>query len=250
MKETIYTIPLNEAFEENTECPFCFLGKKTEREAVEYALGAAMMEPDYRIEANGKGYCNRHFSMMYEKPNKLSLALTLDTHLAELAAVLEKSGAAAEASENKKRPLIRKKSAASYAEPLKKICRSCVVCEKTEHTAGRYTEVFFHMWRESEDFRSRVRSSKGFCIPHFTELADRAAEYLTGNEYTEFLKDIYDTEKRELERIQKEIHHFTLKFDYRNRDMDWGSSKDAPLRAAEKTAGYLNLPEADGQSSV
>ena len=48
MKETIYTIPINEAYDENCECPLCFLYSRLEKEAVEYALGAAMMEPDYR----------------------------------------------------------------------------------------------------------------------------------------------------------------------------------------------------------
>ena len=81
MKETIYTIPLNEAYEEESECPLCFLEKKLEDEALEYALGAAMMEPDYRVESNEVGYCNRHFERLLAMPNKLSLALVLETHL-------------------------------------------------------------------------------------------------------------------------------------------------------------------------
>ena len=84
MKEKIYTIPVNEAFDTDCECPLCTLSSKLEAEAVEYALGAAMMEPDYRIVSNEKGYCNNPYKMLLEKPNKLSLTLTMDTHYDEI----------------------------------------------------------------------------------------------------------------------------------------------------------------------
>ena len=89
MREKIYTIPLNEAYETDCECPLCLLEKKIESEAVEYTLGAAMMEPDFRIESNEKGFCNKHYSMLFSKPNKLSLALVLETHLLELSKSLD-----------------------------------------------------------------------------------------------------------------------------------------------------------------
>ena len=52
MKETIYTIPINEAYETDCECPLCELESKREAEAGEYSLGPAMMEPDFRIDSN------------------------------------------------------------------------------------------------------------------------------------------------------------------------------------------------------
>ena len=72
MKEKIYTIPLNEAYEKNTPCPFCYLEEKLEKDALDYTLGAAMMEPDFRIESNEKGFCKNHYSMLFSKQNKLS----------------------------------------------------------------------------------------------------------------------------------------------------------------------------------
>ena len=45
MKEKIYTIPVNEAYEIDCECPLCKLEEQLENEALDYALGAAMMEP-------------------------------------------------------------------------------------------------------------------------------------------------------------------------------------------------------------
>jgi len=65
MKERIYTIPINEAFDQDSECPLCICERKLENDALEYTLGPAMMEPDSRIETNRTGFCNLHFTKLY-----------------------------------------------------------------------------------------------------------------------------------------------------------------------------------------
>ena len=84
MKEKIYTIPVNEAYDKDCECPMCLLESNLEKEALEYNLGAAMMEEDFRGYSDKTGYCNRHFGKFFEMPNKLPLALVLDTHMEEV----------------------------------------------------------------------------------------------------------------------------------------------------------------------
>lgn len=225
MKEKIYTIPINEALEADSECPFCVIEKKLEADAVEYTLGAAMMEPDYRILCNEKGFCNHHFSMLYKKPNKLGLALILDSHFDEVKKKFEKDAP-------KKRGGFFKKAEKS------EICApSCVICEKTAQTMERYKEVFFYMWKSDDAFRERVLYSKGFCLPHFYQLADAAKKHLSNPQ--SFTEPMWQKQTEELERLHKEVHRFTLKFDYRNKDLPWENAKDSPLRAAEKLAGYL-----------
>ena len=50
MEEHIYTIPVNEAFEdESGKCPFCLLYEKLQEDELSLILGASMMEPDVRI---------------------------------------------------------------------------------------------------------------------------------------------------------------------------------------------------------
>ena len=56
MKEQIYTIPVNEVYDTDCECPLCELEKKLEKETLDYTLGAAMMEPEFRMESNEKGF--------------------------------------------------------------------------------------------------------------------------------------------------------------------------------------------------
>ncbi len=64
MKEKIYTIPVNEAYDTDCECPLCHLEKQLETKAIDYALGAAMMEPDYRMESNEKG-CHTYHGILF-----------------------------------------------------------------------------------------------------------------------------------------------------------------------------------------
>jgi len=235
MKETIYTIPLNESYEQDSECPLCFIEKGLEKEAVEYALGAAMMEPDYRIVSNDKGYCNKHFSRMFAIPNKLSLALVLDTHMNE---IIKKLKASEKVITKDGKGGLFKKSEGGQSEPVKKITSSCVVCDRVNETMKRYIEIFFYMWEKDEKFREKVLSSKGFCLEHFSALVEGAAKNLKNP--AEFVRKIYDMEIENLTRINEDVHKFTLKFDYRNKDMEWGTAEDAPIRAIEKIQGYIN----------
>lgn len=93
MKEQIYTIPVSEAFEARSgKCPLCLLREKWEQNELDLILGASMMEPDIRIQTNEKGFCNDHLHKMYARGNRLPLALTLESHLAEVEKGLKTGG--------------------------------------------------------------------------------------------------------------------------------------------------------------
>lgn len=247
MKEKIYTIPINEAYDTDCECPFCLLQKKLETEGIEYALGAAMMEPDNRIQSNDIGFCNKHFSMLYAFPNRLSLALVLDTHLAEIRSKLEKTDKKAAALKNVSGGLFKKSDAKVFEEELsgilKNINKGCVVCDKINHTMNRYLEVAVYMWADEPEFKKKFDRSKGVCLVHFDALCNAAVKYLNKTNSAEFISDLCKKQKAELERIQNDIHKFTLKFDYRNKDMEWGTAKDAPIRTIEKISGFITADE-------
>lgn len=243
MKEQIYTIPINEAYETDCECPLCLLEKKSEQEAVEYALGAAMMEPDFRVESNDKGYCRRHFEMMIQKSNKLSLALVMETLVAEnikkLAAFEKKLSA-------KGGGIFKKKGttpAAELSKQLEEMEKSCIVCDKINYTMERYVTVLVEMWKTEPEFRTKFENSKGVCLPHMRKLLEAASKKLGSKESAEFASVLYTKQMQELKRISDDVHRFTLKFDYRNKDMEWNGAEDAPKRSIEKTAGFMNLPE-------
>ncbi len=239
MKEKIYTIPVNEAYDKDCECPMCLLESNLEKEALEYNLGAAMMEEDFRGYSDKTGYCNRHFGKFFEMPNKLPLALVLDTHMEEVRKELGKVIKKAP-KDGAKSGLFGKKDgfAKELKDCLQNIYDGCVVCGKINSTMERYADVLLYMWANDDAFRQKFDKSKGLCVKHMLLLTDTAPKSI-GSRANEFLGAMARKAGNEFDRIQEDIHRFTLKFDYRNKDMEWGSAKDAPIRTMEKLSGYI-----------
>lgn len=247
MKEAIYTIPVNEAFEADCACPFCYLSSKLEAETISYTLGASMMEPDARSITNQQGFCAKHFAQLLALPNKLSLALVLESHLEDVRKRIDICQANITASsESKKNSLFsRSKQTSSVTNAtmlsniLKGIGATCAVCAKIDATMQRYLDVFFYLWVNDSGFRKNFDSKEGFCLQHYQLLVSESCEFLKDKQQSEFLKNIYEKQQKSLAALQQDIHHFTLKFDYRNSDMPWGNAQDAPQRLIEKLTGPL-----------
>ena len=79
MKEKLYTIPVNEGFEAEDECPFCAMERKEEQRAIRYFAGpgASYMEPDVRASTDKAGFCGVHMKKLYDYGNALGCALML-----------------------------------------------------------------------------------------------------------------------------------------------------------------------------
>ena len=80
MAEQLYTIPVNDAFHADCECPLCQMQKTLEEHAIEYTMGPSYMEDDNRAMTDKMGFCSHHISMLYKEKNRLGLALMLKTH--------------------------------------------------------------------------------------------------------------------------------------------------------------------------
>lgn len=247
MKEKIYTIPINEAYETDCECPLCKLEAQLESDGIDYALGAAMMEPDYRVESNSVGYCNKHFGMMFAKPNKLSLALVLDTHLAEIREKLGKMEKKAEGMSKGKSSIFKRsangETISEISGQLKQIQDGCMVCNKINHTMERYADVLLYMWANDAQFKAKFDKSKGVCLKHMQLLLETSKKSLNDKQAGMFAAELLKKQIGELERIQEDIHKFTLKFDYRYTNMEWGTAQDAPVRTIEKISGRIRTAE-------
>lgn len=81
MKEKLYTIPVNDAFSQDCECPICVMRKTLEDNAIEYTMGPSYMEDDVRMETDRLGFCRLHMMALSKQKNKLGLALILKTHM-------------------------------------------------------------------------------------------------------------------------------------------------------------------------
>lgn len=248
MKEKIYTIPVNEAFDEGDGCPFCRLMHGLEEQRCAYTLGASMMEPDARAVTNALGFCEKHFKMIFEQPNKLSLALVLETHLEEVRGKMRLAGAALVREDIKKGGIFKKKNTASgdtLCTAIASAVSDCAVCRHVKSTMERYFDVFFYMWDKDTQFMAKFDNCSGVCLPHYRELLQKSGQYLKEERAKQFAADLYTKQCTLFDTLQEDIHKFTLKFDYRNKDMPWDSAKDAPKRVIEYLSG-AKLDKGDG----
>lgn len=224
MREDICTIPISEAFQENDGCPVCRMKQTVENRILDYIMGAAMMEPDVRIETNRLGFCERHLRKMMQSRGRLQLALMLETHTKELCDNVFKGGVLT--------PALKK------AEKAQKVRRTCFICEKINWGFERMTETIYRTYENDRDFRDIFDSQDTFCLEHYAMLVGGMGKKMKrfGGE---FAKTLETKTEAYLEQLTKDLKRFCSMYDYRNAgaNKDWGNSKDSIERTAEFLTG-------------
>ncbi len=250
MQDTIYTIPVTEAYETPCECALCALEARFENDRVNYYLGPSLMEPDNRIATNDRGFCGRHFNMMYAtQTNRLGLGLILDTYMNEQIARMKKHAGARNAGDAQKKGLFGGRgkgrdgvrAAEEICEYWKKHEKDCCICGDLEKTMNRYIDVIFHLYFSAKEFRDKFDGGMGYCMRHFRVLCESAGKMLSGGKQEEFLSSLVRQQLDNLDRINEEVNWFTKKFDYRNAQEPWKNSRDALPRGMRKMTGERDI---------
>lgn len=233
MKEQLYTIPVNEAFDADSECPVCAMRHSLEKASVEYTLGPSYMEDDVRMVTDQVGFCPTHIKELYRQQNRLGLALILKTHMDNVIKETERlcdkpmTGGG----------LFKKKAEAPVVSYMEKLNHSCFVCERVEKVFDRYIATVFHLYQKEDEFRKKFAASKGFCNEHYGLLYDFAPAYLSGGLLEEFGEALNACYLENLKRVRDDLDWFIDKFDYRYADEPWKNSKDALPRSILKLNG-------------
>ena len=221
MKENIYTIPGSEVFEPRCGCPLCRLRDTLEQRCIDYIMGAAMMEPDIRIKTNEQGFCADHYGMMLKLKNRLSLALMLESHLAEL-----KKGKYGD---------IRKKAKTKKAkrDGVKTVNDSCYVCDTIQWAMEKMISTVLRQYQADGDFKKLFSEQEYLCLPHLEMLLCAAEDEMPKKALPEFSAEAVSLADKYLEAVLGDVSHFCKMFDYRNsgKDADWGNSRDSIERA-------------------
>ncbi len=222
MKETICTIPINDVFSPKDGCPICRLHDMLEQNYVDYILGAAMMEPDVRMETNEKGFCTKHFHMMVGKGRRLQNALILETHLEKIINELLPENA-------------KGKPDKKNIEALENLQRSCYVCDKISWGMEHMFRTIFSSFASDPTFRELYEAQPFICLPHYTMLIRSASAKggLKGAELSEFYKSTARLSGGYLKELKGDVSHYCKMYDYRNRGEDWGNSRDSIERSVE-----------------
>ena len=247
MKLHIDTAPVWEVYRQDHECPLCAINDRVEAASVEYFLGDSVMEPSQRIEVNEKGFCGRHFKLMFDAGNRLGLALMTHTYMKNTLKWLKQnadeavSAASAEASKPVFKRVIGKKGEGlvSSGDAVLALEDKCVMCERIRDNMQRYIYTILYMYKHESEFPALFQKSKGMCLKHYAETLKMAPEHLSGSALRQFVETLTGLETENLQRVADELEWFTRKFDYRNEDKPWGNSRDAVERSLNKLRGHI-----------
>lgn len=233
MKEKLYTIPVNEVFSEECFCPFCKLYKRLEAEEIRYAVGPAMMEPDYRAVTNKMGFCRKHMQELDSLPKALALSLVMESHFKEIKETLSSPFMPA------KKKLFDKKGPSEpdfHIEKVASLNKGCAICDKVNRHFLRYVDTFIYMVKEDSEFLNKVASKDGFCMPHYEDVLRAAREKLSDKDFSRIIEKINEAQIKKFEKYEKDIKDFIESFDYHNA----GKPCKAPADTVVKSGWFLN----------
>lgn len=243
MKEKLYTIPVNDAFDKPCECAICRMRKKLEDNAVEYTMGPSYMEGDIREQTDKLGFCREHMNLLLQEKNKLGLAMVLKTHIDKTNKEIGKRA---------KMPLkansLFKKSENPLADYINSLQKSCFICDRINQNFERYLRTMVQLWKSDREFRKKYEQSLGFCTEHYGQLLAMAQSELRGNDLEDFVSMTNKLYLENMQRLADDLEWFCDKFDYRHKDEPWKNSKDAIPRAVIKTNGIIESEDKTGSS--
>ena len=241
MKEQLYTIPLNDAINADDECPFCYIERSIEQDLLDFVLGSAAsyMEADIRDITDRKGFCRAHFKKMFDYGNTLGNAWILKTHYRRMIGEMQKTFAGFKPEKSSLMGKLKKADGSGNAIGMwvHEKEASCYICEQYKDTYDRYMDTFFYLWKQDDEFRKKVRNSKGFCLSHFGSLCEAADRKLSDKEKGDFYGIMMPLMEQNMHRLAEDVAWLVEKFDYRNKDADWKNSKDAIQRGMQKLGG-------------
>ena len=212
MRYHIDTGLIYQKFNENCNCPLCEIQKIVEEQFLYEFLNDAVMEDNTRIKVGKKGFCEKHFDMLFSRQNKLSVALQMETYASKLK---EKLSIPAN-------PSIAKRT----AKEIEKSLPTCVVCDLVNESMVKYYKTISRMFLYETDFYRTLINAKGLCLKHYSKLLEYSS--LAGTLKKEYLKTIYTVWERSYQKSIENLQNFCMKHDYRN-TLDFMGSDEKSL---------------------
>lgn len=222
MRKNLLTIRVDDIFGQKCGCPICLTRKASEDNSCEYISGAAMMEPDIRIETNKLGFCAEHFDMLLKTSARLPLALILSTHLDEV-----------------RNEVFDKRSAkTARTERGEEFEKTCYICSRIDDDLDRFFHGMFTMYKEDEAFRKLFAAQEFICFPHRNLLINKARKVLKKDILKQFEDETETLAKNRLIQLREGLEELCRSFDYRNAGKPLSEiAQDAPERTIEFLTG-------------
>ena len=199
---------IKDKFKVDCECPLCEIEKIVQNQFIHEFLNDAVMVDEWRAIVNELGFCQKHFDLMFNRPNKLSLALQVYTRNKALESLLQ----------TPKSP----KSAKKLGETIEGSTSTCVICNLMEESMQKYYKTIAQLFGDDSEFQADLVNSKGFCFHHYAELLKYSS--FAGLKSKKYLTAISEVMQKNFARMQAELKWFCDKHDYRNHDKPLGES--------------------------
>ncbi len=225
MRDDICTIPVSEVFEVNDGCPICRMRRTVEEHIVDYIMGAAMMEPDVRIETNKIGFCPYHYDKMLNHRGRLALALMLQSHL-----------------DSVKNDIFGKSlfsTASKKADKAKRLTDACFICDKINWGMERMIATIYRCYETESDFRELFDNQTEFCLPHFELLSSGVDKKQMRRHYDELLKSLVRITESSIATLCMDIGNYCKMYNYQSNadNCDWENAKDSVERSISFLTG-------------
>ncbi|MBE6644318.1 MAG: hypothetical protein E7612_02940 [Ruminococcaceae bacterium] len=233
--EQIYTIPVNEAFDEVGEkqecgCPFCVLYRKLQNDEIDIILGASMMEPDIRIKTNEQGFCLPHYNMMLRRKRMLGMGLILESHLAEVEKKIDG-------------PKLLGNKVQSSIDSLGRLNSDCYVCNRIGKNLSAMIATAVYLFESDLDFPAKFKKVPYFCLPHYKQMMEYASKKMPKRHFRDFYDAAHGIQKSYVESLRGDVSWFCKKFDYRYDEEPWYNSKDSVQRSIKFLSGELGYDD-------
>ncbi len=233
--EQIYTIPVNEAFDEVSQkpecgCPFCVLYRKLQNDELDIILGASMMEPDIRIKTNEQGFCLSHYNMMLRRKRMLGMGLMLESHLAEVEKRVDG-------------PTLLGNKAQAAHDSIAQLNGDCYVCGRINKNLTAMISTAVYLFESDFDFRAKFAKAPYFCLPHYKAMLGYSSKKMPKRIFREFYDTAHGIQKKYMESLRADVSWFCKKFDYRYDEEPWYNSKDSVQRSIKFLSGELGYDD-------
>lgn len=198
MQYHIQTAPVWDAYR-GDGCPLCRIYNAKQKKLVTAYLNENVMDPDFRVRQNPRGFCRFHTDMLYAGENKLGLALQTETRAEYLCRLVG-------APQDKKSA---KKTAAALRAHI-----GCVICDELNEFMPRYYMTIAQMFAQEQEFKD-LFASASHCAAHTAELYD-AAEH-AGRSAPAYLAALTAAFKRDMQTATNELRAFCDCFDHNSK---------------------------------
>ena len=212
---------LQEFPKRGNECPLCEIREIVEKNVTEQYLNEAVMVKDVRYKVNEKGFCAKHFDMLFEGQSKLGLALQCVTRMNVLKEGFNKP--------------VGYRAAKKQAEKLIAAQNTCVICDTVEEHMERYAKTVAELYFAEEDFRELLGYTKGFCLKDYASLIMNAK--YASIKVNEYVRTLADVQMSNFEAVQSDLQWFCDRHDFRNANKPLEGAKDALPRTRARLYG-------------